>query len=162
MPKKHKFDNIPFWFDAQTKIRYLSKSEVPTYLKNSPRIEYWDSILEFKVYLELLKHFSKEQIIRQHNIVLLPGNKLFKTWTWNIDFFINIPEPIYVEAKGRWIINHPKLDSFWHTLRVCQECKPSIFKRLLLIGKDETWLIPKTSIVVNPINNIPELLKRFE
>lgn len=158
MPKKYKFDNTPFWFDSQTKIRYLSKSEIPNYLKDSPRIEYWDSVLEFKVYMELLKHFTKAQIIRQCNIVLFPANELFKAWTWNIDFFIDIPIPIYVEAKGKWIINHPKLDSFWHTLKVCEVFKPEIFKNLLLVGKDEEWTIPKTKIIVHPIKNIRSCL----
>lgn len=158
MLKKHKFDNIPFWFDTQTKIRYLSKTEIPIYLKDSPRIEYWDSVLEFKVYTQLLKHFTKAQIVRQHNIVLFPRNELFKAWTWNIDFFINIPKPIYIEAKGRWIINHPKLDSFWHTLKVCEVFKPEIFKNLLLIGREEEWTIPKTSIIVHPIKNINSCL----
>lgn len=161
MPKIRKFDNVPFWFDNQTQIRYLSKTEIPTYLRNSPRIEYWDSILEFKVYAELSKHFDKQQIIRQHNIELFPKNELFKAWTWNIDFFIDIPSPIYVEAKGKWIINHPKLDSFWHTLKVCEIHKPEVFKNLLLIGKDDEWLIPKTSIVVQPVKKIRQCIEEL-
>lgn len=161
MRKSYKFDNVVFWYDPQTQIRYLSKNEIPDYLKNNPRIEHWDSILEFKVYRYLLRHYRKEDIARQQNIELLPKDKYFKAWTWNVDFVINIPSPIYVEAKGKWIINHPKLDSFWHTLKMCQLHKSEVFNNLILVGSEDRWFIPKTKVIVHPLKELKQCINNL-
>ncbi|MBF2016292.1 MAG: hypothetical protein IGS23_14025 [Rivularia sp. T60_A2020_040] len=159
MPKKKPIDNIPIWYDRECAISYTEKKEVPKNLINTDRIEYWDSLLEFKTYNALLSIFDKSEILRQQNLILFPACDYFKAWTWNIDFIINKQNPIYIEVKGKWIIDSPKLNSFWHTLKVCQTQKPDIFDRLLLIGKDEQWKIPATNIIVYPLKELRYVLQ---
>jgi hypothetical protein len=161
MLKTQKYDNVSFWYDNKNQIRFYQKKDIPTYLKNSPQIEYWDSVLEFTVYQHLLKLVDKSLILRQQVINIIPKNNLFKDWTWNVDFVINYPNPVYLEVKGKWIINHPKMDSFWHTLKVCQLFKPEVFDQLLLVGREDEWLIPKTKIKVHPYKKLKDELKSF-
>lgn len=151
-------DNICFWFDAVTGTQYLLKQDVPKSVLQ--RCEYWDSLLEFRLYEELLKIYEPKLVVRQHLITIMPKEKPFKAWTWNIDFKINTPTPIYIEAKGKWIIDSMKAEGFWKNLRAVQHFHPKIWEQLLFIGsnKDDEWHLPQSLIRVHPMRELKELL----
>lgn len=148
-------DNKPFWYNPRTCESYAKKPESLT------NLEHWDSILEFNVYEQLLKEFPLENIKRQHEIILLEKNALFPKWSWVIDFklFGADNKPIFIEAKGKWLINHPDASMFAKTLRMLQIISPEIFNRLLIVGDGCVWQIPKTKLFVYPHKNVNTLIK---
>jgi hypothetical protein len=152
-------DNICFYYDPITSTRYEKKKDVP--IECLSRCEYWDSILEFRVYEELLKIYPSNEIKRQCTIELMPKLEPFKAWTWCIDFKINSPSPIYIEAKGKWLIESLKSEGFCKNLRMIQKSFPDVWNRLFFIGsdKDGSWHLPYTNIQVYPIRELKHLLQ---
>ncbi|WP_375501667.1 hypothetical protein [uncultured Nostoc sp.] len=65
-------------------------------------LQFWDSILEFKVYGELCKKYGAENIKRQYQLEILPKNFLFPALTWNIDFMVKTKNlVVFYEVKGQ-------------------------------------------------------------
>jgi hypothetical protein len=156
-PKKP-IDNFCFYYDPILSTQYEKKKDVPP--ANLHRCEYWDSLLEFKLYEELLKRYAPEQIKRQYIIRLMPKHEPFKEWTWSVDFKLDLPVPIYIEAKGKWLIESLKAEGFWKTLRVLQNTQLEVWDRLVFVGsdKDGTWHIPQSTIQVRPMRELDTLL----
>lgn len=155
---KKPIDNICFWYDPVLGKQYTSKKDIPTpYMQ---RCEYWDSLLEFRLHEELLKIYPASQVIRQYTIQIMPKLEPFKAWTWCVDFKIDLPIPIYIEAKGKWLIEALKAEGFWKTLRVLQQVHPDIWSSLIFVGsnKDEEWYIPQSTIRVHPMHQLTNLL----
>ncbi len=152
-------DNICFWYDPILGKQYLNKRDVPD--AHMPRCEYWDSLLEFRLYEELLKIYPASQVIKQHIIQIMPRQAPFKAWNWCIDFKIDLPSPIYIEAKGKWLIDSLKAEGFWKNLRAVQALHPQIWNKLVFIGsnKDDEWYIPQSTIKVHPMHQLKGVLK---
>jgi hypothetical protein len=148
-------ENRAFWYDPETSESFHTKP------KDKKSLEYWDSILEFKVYELLLKEFPRENIKRQQEIIIWEKSALFPKLSWVIDFkiFNADDKPLYVEAKGRWLLKHPDRNDFWKTLKILQMFFPEIFNRLIIVGEGSTWLIPRTKLSVYPYKNLSNLIK---
>lgn len=69
-------------------------------VKLVPDCIYFASILEFKVYQQLVRYFGRDKIEIHKRVELVPAVKgKNKAITWDIDFFIS-SHSMYVEAKG--------------------------------------------------------------
>lgn len=149
-------NNIAFWYDSITNRYFYKKNEIPNDIKD--RLTYWDSILEFKVWQEILEVVPSSIVRRQVNIELLPKVGGFPAWGWMIDFWIDCNPPILVEAKGQWILkSEAERKCFIHTLRLLHQQNESLFNRLLLVG-DSTWQIPSTALIVWDAKLLPKKL----
>lgn len=152
-------DNLSFWFDPKLGKRYYLKKDVP--VTRISQCEYWDSLLEFKVYNELLNLFPQKAIERQHVINVLPAKPPFKKWTWDIDFKVTEGKDVYyIEAKGKWLLDNLAKEGFCKTLRILELFHPEIFSNLYIIGSSYSgeWCIPGTTIKVQPLSKIKEVL----
>ena len=147
-------NNKPFWYEPHTGRFFDKKVEVP---KDKPSIEYWDSILEFQVYHQLLKVVSCDRIQRQQSIPILIARCPFPAWNWNIDFVVD--GIFLIEAKGRWLLQsdqHRK--NFVQTLRVLQETNPRAFDSLILVDKTK-WVIPGTKLEITSLSSLVNTLQ---
>lgn len=69
-------------------------------VKLVPDCLYFPSILEYKVFRELVNIFGKDNIEHHKRVTLIPEVKgVNKRITWDIDFYIPTEE-FYIEAKG--------------------------------------------------------------
>jgi hypothetical protein len=102
-------------------------------LKVPKCIARFDSQHEFKVYLELVRMYGAENIVRQYPIEIIQECCTYpKGKTWKVDFAI---EPInrrfyvprYVEAKGAF------LPEFATTLAFCELTNSEMFPRLYIV-----------------------------
>jgi hypothetical protein len=93
----------------------------------------FDSQHEFKVYLELVRMYGADSIIRQHPITIIEECCTYpKGKTWKIDFLIQpssgkLYVPKYVEAKGAF------LPEFATTLAFLEMTSPELFERLFIV-----------------------------
>lgn len=152
-------DNLSFWYDPQYGERYFLKANVPK--DRLHKCEYWDSVLEFKVYNELLNLFPQKEIERQHCINILPAKHPFKKWSWDIDFKVTHGNStLYIEAKGKWLLDNLSKEGFAKTLRMIEMMYPDIWNNLHIVGSDYSgsWLIPGTLIKVKPISEFKEFV----
>lgn len=147
-------NNKPFWYDSTTCQSFHKKPK-------GVIAEYWDSVLEFKVYETLLKHFPLENIKRQDEIIIWEKTSVFPKLSWVIDFkiFGVDSKPLYIEAKGKWLLEHPENQNFWKTLKLLQIFHPAIFNNLLIVGDNTSWMIPRTKMIVHPYKDINQLIK---
>lgn len=155
---KNKVDSHQFWIDPLTARTFSLKKNIPPSIRG--RCEHWDSELEYRVHQQLLK-LTPHQVKRQQDLLILPKSSNFKEWVWCIDFVIAAPTPIYIEAKGKWLLNHLKFESFWKTLRILEVMHPAIYNNLIFVGsnKDEQWSIPQTKLTVYPIRLLPLIIQ---
>ena len=93
----------------------------------------FDSQHEFKVYLELVRIYGSDRILRQVPILIIkPGFSYPKGKTWKVDFAIaneakGVNPFVYVEAKGAF------LTEFALTLGILEEYQFSIFRKLKIV-----------------------------
>ncbi|MDZ7968746.1 MAG: hypothetical protein RM368_27975 [Nostoc sp. DedSLP03] len=158
--KKSKCNNKPFWINPATGETFLAGSPLTTAQKK--KLQFWDSILEFKVYGELCKKYGAENVKRQHTIEILPANFLFPALTWNIDFMVETSNlTVFYEVKGRWILaDKEALSNFCKLLRIFQRTLPGRFQELRIIS-DKRWKIGTANIYTIPFAEIKELKDEY-
>lgn len=157
--KKNKCNSSPFWYNPVTGQSYPAGSSLPKHQKD--KLQFWDSILEFKVYAELCKIFPSRIIHRQVRIDILPSNLIFPELSWKIDFFIQPAsiEPILIEAKGAWLkFDTGAENDFCKILRLLSLQRPDLFKRLLVVS-DKRWKLGSTKIMTLPIKELARIFK---
>lgn len=93
----------------------------------------FDSQLEFKVYLELVRMYGSKNVIRQYPLEIFPESYCYpKGKVWKIDFAIKrvsnayLPS-LFVEAKGAF------LPEFAVTLAAFEALNPDDFNRVHII-----------------------------
>jgi hypothetical protein len=150
--KTRPFSNKPFWIDSETGQTFHSKKDIPD---DAPKLDYWDSVLEYRVYQELLSVIPAEQISRQVIIPILCKNPPFPQWNWCVDFVLHLGKiSIIVEAKGKWILGKDEhCKSFIQTLRMFKVEYPELFNNLIIVG-DSRWTLPGTMIWVTDIKDL--------
>ncbi len=146
--------NTPFWVHKETGMFFYARKELPA---DAPSLEYWDSVLEYRVYQKLLDFLKPCQISRQVNILILPAKEPFKKWVWNVDFVVTCNSIIIpIEVKGQWLLaDAVRRKSFCQTLQVLQREDESLFNKLLIIG-DSDWRIPSTNLVVFSLSKVQQ------
>lgn len=152
MRNTKKFDNQQLWVNKKNGQVYKSKRDIPLNVE----CEFFASVLEYKVFMELLKTFPSEQINRQHLIEILPGDSIFKPLTWKVDFYV---DGRIIEAKGEWILKDRLYSSqFVYMLALLKKLKPELFNTLIIVS-EKKWRIPATKIETLEIGKIQEILK---
>lgn len=152
MLKRKKIINSPFWINRVTgqsiPAGQISKQQRETF-------EYFDSVLEYKVYLSLCKKYGEKYITRQFQVPILPKNAFFPALTWKVDFVAWSAEGVLLfEAKGEWLLHDNfALSDFKKLLRLLQITQPEYFKKLVLVS-DTEWLIPGTELKVISFNDL--------
>ena len=152
MPTKNKYESKNVWWDEK-KRTVIHKSDVEIYrckgrLKTPEHYVRFDSQHEFKVYLELIRMFDYDRIVRQHKIELLPPSICYpKGKTWRVDFAIKGKHKTdeflaYVEAKGA------VLSEFCYTLGLLESNRPIEFSKLRIVFPRQ---IPKDSKLIQDI-----------
>jgi hypothetical protein len=139
----------PFWID---KITGQTFSPGSLTREQKEKCEYFDSVLEYKVYLMLCRKYGKQYVSRQFEIHLLNGNKFFNPLTWTVDFIVyGLDGVLLFEAKGQWLL-HDKaaIADFVKILRLLQINQPQYFASLQLVG-DCDWKIPTTNLIVKKL-----------
>jgi len=95
---------------------------------------------------------------RQRAIVLAEKTDLLPKWTWTPDFTLYCLQggfQCYVETKGKWLnFDQSELGRFRAILQYLQACKPEIFNRLILVTRDEPWVIKGTKMEVVSIDDL--------
>jgi hypothetical protein len=125
-----------FW-DSQ-KLCVISKDKADSYRsKNTPRLPNhifrFDSTLEFKVYLELVRMYGQENIVRQHPLQIIPPGYCYpRGKVWKVDFAVfHTSKPYgfqyFVEAKGA------VLSEFRFSLACLEQHNLDIFTKVRLV-----------------------------
>jgi hypothetical protein len=135
---KRKCGNNPFWINNFTGER---KDKLSVTDKNAQVWSHWDSELEWKVYQQLRKTYSADAIARQVELVVIPASDHFPKVIWTVDFAVTvikagcIVDTIYIEAKGRWIIqNSDALTGFCRLIKALAYYNPSAYERLHIVS----------------------------
>jgi hypothetical protein len=114
-------------------INWMEQYRVNGKLQVPKCIARFDSQHEFKVYLELVRMYGEDSIIRQYPIEIIEDCRCYpKGRFWKVDFAIKlIPTSylphIYVEAKGAF------LPEFATTLAFCEMIAPEEFENLFIV-----------------------------
>ena len=105
-----KYQPKPVYWDSNNQIvinrQEAEKHRTKYRLNLPPYIFRFDSTHEFNVYLELVRMYGVDRVVRQYPLkVFPPGHCYPKGKTWKVDFAINSAKPPfhfthYVEAKG--------------------------------------------------------------
>lgn len=109
------------------KLRSGKQDTLPKHIRR------FDSLHEFKVYLELIRIYGIQRIKTQVHVNILPRGLCFpRGKTWKVDFAITESDDShfaykYVEAKG--LITR----EFIYTLACLETYKPNIFHNLHLV-----------------------------
>lgn len=150
----HKYlAKVVFW-DSQ-RLCTIPKEEAdslrePKRKRLPPHIYRFDSSLEFKVYLQLLKLYKPRRIKRQVAVRLIPPGICHpKGKTWRCDFAITHPCDDtkiikYVEAKGKIT------PEFRNHLPILEHTNPSVFRSLIIVFGSR---IPKDNRVIANLLN---------
>ncbi|NJL51411.1 MAG: hypothetical protein HC930_02900 [Hydrococcus sp. SU_1_0] len=144
-----------FWNTVTNVV--VPKQSVEQYRKGNrlelPRcIERFDSQHEFKVYLELVRMYGAECIIKQYPLeIIAPGYCYPKGKLWKVDFAIlqtpaSYAPSLYVEAKGVF------LPEFGHTLASFEQTDPETFYQLFVVFTDK---LPIENLVVKNLLKSP-------
>ena len=152
MPTQTKYKAKPVWWNTLTKT-VLSEHEVENYrfnnrLKTPAHYIRFDSQHEFKVYLELVRMYGEDRIIRQHKLEIIPPCTCYpKGKTWRVDFAItgkHFRNEIlaYVEAKGA------VLNEFKYTLSLLEVSRPLDFLKLRIVF---VQTVPTTDKIITAI-----------
>ncbi|GAA6621578.1 hypothetical protein [Scytonema sp. NUACC26] len=155
----------PFWIDPITARTWNVKKELEDLSQDvKDRLEYWDSVLEWKIYQAICKVAPEDKVIRHPGLDILPKTNQFPAWKWNVDFGVDCGDedlPVLIEAKGLWLLNDDcERRVFIQTMRLLSITNHEQFERVLLIG-DSTWNIPSTGLVVHDYNELPDLLWQY-
>ncbi len=151
--KNSKVSSNPFWYNIRT------GEAIPSGTKLTPEqrkdYEYFDSVLEFKVYCALVKKYGYKSISRQVEIELLPKDDCFPDLSWKVDFRVVTPTQILlIEAKGEWLLHdNYALADFRKTLRLLRMKYPVLFQGLQLVG-DKAWSLPGSQLKVIPFDEL--------
>jgi hypothetical protein len=132
-----KYSSKPVYWDRQ-RLCVISKEKANSYrTKKTPRlpdyITKFDSTLEFKVYLELVRMYGQENIVCQHPIQIIPPGYCYpKGKVWKIDFAVfNTSKPYgfqyFVEAKGK------VLPEFRTSLACLEQRNLDVFNKVCLV-----------------------------
>jgi hypothetical protein len=114
-------------------INWMEQYRVNGKLQIPKCIARFDSQHEFKVYLELVRMYGEDCIIRQYPVdIINPCYCYPRGKTWRVDFGIQFSPAsylphIYVEAKGAF------LPEFATTLAMCEMTNPHLFKDLFIV-----------------------------
>ena len=117
-------------------------------LKLPSHIWRFDSIHEFKVYLELTRMYGVDRIARQHKLEIIPSGCCYpKSKDWRVDFAILNSSRFggcshFIEAKGAF------LPEFATTLACLEQNNEYAFEKLYLVFPGKP---PTTNRVLNSL-----------
>jgi len=123
----------------------------------------FDSILEYNVYLQIIRVVKPEFVTIHHPLLIWTASKRYHDFTWCCDFAIRLPKGvIFVEAKGM------VTDEFKHRLRALDKFTPEVFDRLLIVNQLKKKICGngKHAVYSVPLNQMHEslylLVKKYE
>jgi hypothetical protein len=136
-PTTQKYRSKAVYWNLITKtvmsLNWMEQYRVNGKLQIPKCIARFDSQHEFKVYLELVRMYGEDSIIRQYPVdICNPCCCYPKGKTWKVDFAIQFSPTSYlphmfVEAKGAF------LPEFATTLAMCEITNPDLFSDLFIV-----------------------------
>jgi hypothetical protein len=148
-PATQKYRSKAVYWNLVTKtvmsINWMEQYRVNDKLLIPKCIARFDSQHEFKVYLELVRMYGEDCIIRQFPVDICNSCYCYpKGKTWKVDFAIQFSPASYlphrfVEAKGAF------LPEFATTLAMCEMTNPDLFSNLFIVFGNK---YPKNSQVL--------------
>lgn len=137
MPQKLKYKSRYVYWDLIKQV-VIDPQDIELYrhqgrLKLPNHLIRFDSVHEYKVYLQLCRIYGSNRIVRQYQLGILPSCRCHpRGKKWKVDFAIISPRNndtycLYVEAKGAF------LPEFAHTLACLEVNNTTAFQQTFIV-----------------------------